>query len=124
MQMQSPKKDKIDIHIVSVIHDFKTDETNPLLLYAKCLPTFNSIFLPRLWGQINSKPKSNVEGKTNIQLVQRHIYLTKQGKNKSTKCFFKSRNYIHKEKHGPYVKVSAIQVSSVTLTLYCDLLNL
>ena len=80
MQIRSPKKDKIDIHIVSVIHDFKTDETNPLLLYAKCLPTFNSIFLPRLWGQINSKPKSTVEGKTNIQLVQRHIYLTKQGK--------------------------------------------
>ena len=39
---------------------------------------------------------------------------------KILKSSFKSRNYIQDYKHGPYFEVSAIQASSVTLTLSGD----
>ena len=37
-------------------------------------------------------------------------------KYKILKSYFKSRNYIQNEKHGPYFEVSAIQASSDILT--------
>ena len=49
--------------------------------------------------------------KTELPLLKTEPIYLKQ----FPKCFFKSRNYNQKEKHGPYFEVSAIQASSVAL---------